>query len=290
MPFEPEASRKSKWVHIVFAKPATIGTFAKLAGLSDMTARSRVLRLCRDGKLFRVGSIKTRGRDAVVYCLDPMITPKRELSVGERERLVGPVIKRRKLELDLNEAKAAAKRLLRSGQTVVLGPDLRFMRDLVDHHPEADQVIGVGVVGVWIGMNSLKQPTFFLLRKDGTWTHFNYMLCVTPVPPLEKFKKVCREVVGPQIDAFKAEAFRGRTHVPCPVTGRLLSIGQACIEHVPSFDYWLHEFCKKSGVAHAVHVETDARLAERLADPDLPVRWAVFHRKQARLRVVSGDV
>ncbi len=35
VPFEPEASRKSKWVHIVFAKPATIGTFAKLAGLSD---------------------------------------------------------------------------------------------------------------------------------------------------------------------------------------------------------------------------------------------------------------
>lgn len=281
--------RKPKSVSDVFASPATVATFAKAARLSCPTARNRVLKLCRDGKLFKVGSIRTTGRDAAVYCVDPMVTPKREWHVGERERLVGPVIKRRKVQIDLVEAKAHAKRILRSGQTVVLGPEMRFMRDLVEHHPDADQVIGVGIASIWVARNSLKQPTFFLLRKDGTYTHFNYMLCVTPVPPLERFKKVCREVIGPQVDAFKTKAFEGRTHVPCPMTGRLITISQACVQHVPSFDELLGEFCKRSGVQHAVHVESDARLAERLADPELPVRWAVFHRQEANLRVVSGD-
>lgn len=164
-----------------------------------------------------------------------------------------------------------------------------FLAELLELHPERDMKIGAGIRSFQVERNEGSNG-FWLTRTDGTRTDFSFLSCLTPPTPEAEARAGFRSEVRDQIDAFRSAAFAARSMVPCALTGEIVKITNAHIDHDPTFEELLSRFLVSLGVAlGAVHVEPtrDGETATRLADRQLAEAWSTFHRVNARLRIVS---
>ncbi|WKD56899.1 hypothetical protein CAPI_01625 [Corynebacterium capitovis DSM 44611] len=60
----------------------------------------------------------------------------------------------------------------------IFGPDEVFIRDLLTHHPFAEDKIGAGLSGVFIGLGEYGHRHFNFRRVDGTVDNFSIKQCV----------------------------------------------------------------------------------------------------------------
>lgn len=60
----------------------------------------------------------------------------------------------------------------------IFGPDELFVRDLLVHHPRAEEKIGPGISGVFIGLGEYGNHQFNIRRVDGTEDNFSIKQCV----------------------------------------------------------------------------------------------------------------
>lgn len=171
--------------------------------------------------------------------------------------------------------------------------DQAFLLDLLQHHPDAEQKIGAGVVRFWVQVNPVYSNTrnFWLLRTDGTSTDFSFLECLSPSTPMQRFHRACRAAIAPDIMAFKARFFEQHPQYVCPYTGEPLSLRHSHLDHAISFASLVAQFIavrqiEVATVTIAGRVE-DGTCLDRFVDHDLEQTWRAFHQSEARYLVVS---
>lgn len=165
-----------------------------------------------------------------------------------------------------------------------------FVGDVLERHPEREQKIGAGVASFQVQDNGGTMG-FWLTRIDGSRTDFSFLSCLSAPSAAQKARAAFRREIRDQIVAFRAAAFDWQSLVPCAVSGELVSIGNAHVDHCPTFESLLRDFESLHLLTLddvAVEPTRDGETDTRLADRDLAKRWADYHREHARLRIVSA--
>ncbi len=171
--------------------------------------------------------------------------------------------------------------------------DFPFLRDLLNHHDNASQKIGCGVVSMYTMMAEQKTQCFALVRTDGSTTDFSFYSCLREKKHDEEAKKAMRNAILPQIFACKDRAFKDIETVPCPILGVPMTRETSHVDHAApnTFDKLQQDFLVSKRLNPAVIQignKGDNATAVCLADPVLLTEWQEFHAKYAVLRVVSA--
>ena len=109
-------------------------------------------------------------------------------------------------------------------------------------------------------------------------------------------REACRRAVEDQIVAFKRKVFEQKGSkqglVKSELTGSQVDYPDAHVDHKPphTFNKLVDEFIKKQGI-RIEEIEIagfeDGSVEKKFADPEMTRSWAEYHRKHARLRIVS---
>ncbi len=170
-----------------------------------------------------------------------------------------------------------------------------FLRDLLEHHENADEKIGIGVARMWIRMNPQESRGFWLERADRTQTDWSFYSCIRKTPPDGDFKAACRTGIVEQKLAFRARAFAERPAIPCAVSGVLVTPDTCHVDHEPpsTFDALVQAFVASEGIdVTRVQIRgyEDGATAKMIADPVLLARWRAFHERHWRPRITTPGV
>jgi len=178
--------------------------------------------------------------------------------------------------------------------------DADFLQSLLSMHPEAEQKIGVGVVGFTVEDNPLypgpKARGLRLHRADGSSTDFSFWECIRPTPHIKKVQRAFRAAIEPDTMAFKQRHFDA---LPwgvgaCPDTDEPITYTHCHVDHKApnTFDVLFARFLESEHLdANTIQVYgagIDNTYQDRLTDAELERRWRDFHNTNATLEVVSA--
>ena len=163
---------------------------------------------------------------------------------------------------------------------------------LLEWHRYAGQKIGVGVRSIKkVTSKTWGSEGFMLIRTDGTSTDFSWRQCLYPSTNLADVKAACREAVRSQIQAFRHN-YRGS--LPCPITGKQYQVSDMHVDHEPPntfaaiFDAWVKVEHLETSKLKLKKSSDNSEIIE-FADPKLARGFGVFHRLNAKLRMVSPE-
>lgn len=169
----------------------------------------------------------------------------------------------------------------------------KFLLDLLQRHPEAEEKIGVGVSEFYVDGNEWGNRCFHVKRIDGSRSDFSFESCIKPPTPAQDAVKGFREAVKDQIFAFKDRSFAATAMVPCAITGSPVHEANAHVDHRPpeTFLALVNRFVTQEGIALAdvrVNDTVDLSTVTQLADAALAARWQAFHAANAVLQITSA--
>jgi hypothetical protein len=173
---------------------------------------------------------------------------------------------------------------------IVEGDDAAFLRALIERHPEADEKIGVGIHYFFIGPNDAgSYHGFRICRVDGTVIDFSYRACVTGRSPAASTsaRRAMRHAIVQQILDFRS------THPPvCAVTGRALTPDVMHIDHQEpnTFAVLVERFLALNCLTIDDVKSESCGEGCMLSDRDFAARWAAYHQRHAKLRVVHKNI
>lgn len=175
------------------------------------------------------------------------------------------------------------------GTSTVTPAHERFLRDVLDRHPESAQKIGCGVASFQVESNGGSRG-FWLTRHDGTRTDWSFLACLTAPTAEQQALAGFRAAARPQIDSFRDECFaRGKPPI-CPVTRERLTRKTAHVDHEIPFDSLVKTFLGPTALRDVrVEPTRDDATETMLADRVLREAWALYHRSVAKLRLVSAQ-
>ncbi|MCL2724188.1 MAG: DCL family protein [Polyangiaceae bacterium] len=170
--------------------------------------------------------------------------------------------------------------------------DAAFLHSLLERHPERDQKVGVGVRRFFVGPNDYGRKCFWLERVDGTKTDFSFMACITPPRHEDDVRQALRSLIEKQIIAFRDRAFAVIRHVPCAITGELVTTDDAHVDHQPptTFDELVKRFLAERSMTFgdvAIVPTADGDTVCRLVDDALARAWMAFHEENAVLQIAT---
>lgn len=167
--------------------------------------------------------------------------------------------------------------------------DEEFLHDLLDLHESAVEKRGAGITYFDVRANEFRQPGFYIVRVDGSWTDFSFLKCLTPATHRQRVLTAFRRAVADQVLAFKNAAFSVGSTVACAVTSLRVSADEVHIDHFdPDFNDLALGYVLARGGWDAFAVERgDGVIGARLADDEQELDWANYHQAHARLQVVS---
>lgn len=187
-----------------------------------------------------------------------------------------------------------AQDILHGPLRVLVGQEHEFVLDLLRRHRRAERKIGGGVscIRVVQAPKWKQNHAFIVERVDGSTTDFSYLECISPSSSKKKFHAACRALVVHDVLEAKRLAFATGTSTPCPVTGERLTWDDCHVDHAEpmTFERLVADFVRDNSVDvdQAVdHDDEDHAYEQQLTDPILALRFILFHRKFAVLRVVS---
>lgn len=169
-------------------------------------------------------------------------------------------------------------------------------------HAEEDSQIGCGVDHFDVRMNygsGGATKGFWVIRVDGTETDFSFIWAVkgTPKPEVQEFADACRAAVMADLHAAKREFFAKHGDadgcVPCEITGKLVSIDDAHVDHAfPTFGALVQSFKAARqwhrGIPPGVLTHPqDNQTTTAFVDPDVADAFRAFHHAAASLRVIA---
>lgn len=177
-------------------------------------------------------------------------------------------------------------------------PDATHVYWLLERHPEVADKIGVGVKEFSTRNAMFNTRCFEIRRTDGTTTDFSFKPCLDGKAPtaFAEALRAFRTEVAEDAKQMKWEYFRRSKHperlVPCALTGKLLSLDDAAIDHAPphTFKALAEQFLAQSGIVPTSALLTpskDNQYTPLLADRAIAEQWREFYRTNARVRVVS---
>lgn len=165
-----------------------------------------------------------------------------------------------------------------------------YLRNLIQLHPEAEQKIGCGIHHFVVRPNEYKGRTFWIVRIDGSETDFSFTRCISDVKPMTDFAKACRTAVTQEILDFKNMTFDICEFVVCPISGERITRDSCHVDHtLPTTFKWIVDEFAKTLSDHISEVEEtkDGEVVTRFRDEHVAEAFRAFHRKHAKLRVVS---
>jgi hypothetical protein len=177
-------------------------------------------------------------------------------------------------------------------------PDTTHVYWLLERHPEAAAKIGAGIKEFSTRRAMFDTRCFEIRRIDGSTTDFSVKPCLDGKAPsafAETLRAMRTEVVE-DIKQMKWEFFRASTHpdgkAPCALTGRLLSLEEAMIDHAPpkTFKALAERFLDENRIVPSEALLTPAKdnqYTPHLADRDLAEKWREFYRANAAPRIVA---
>jgi hypothetical protein len=164
------------------------------------------------------------------------------------------------------------------------------MEALLQRHRHADEILGPGIAGVVVELDSYGGRHFEVRRLSGEQRAYSYRKTIYSVSPKsdrrQRARSAFRRAVFAQTDECKAQA----TGQMCPVSGRALRRQEIDVDHVGKpFKVILAEFLALEGlpleqVAVVEHHDTFS-----LEDAAQEARWQEYHRAQAVLQAVHRD-
>ena len=169
--------------------------------------------------------------------------------------------------------------------------DKAFILGLLELHPSKEIKVGCGIASI-----SIMNPQAFtncrcfkLTRSDGSWTDFSFRKCLEKISPARYAKAAARHEVREQTEYFKAHAFTGR----CAITNEPITLSDAHVDHVPpaTFDVLFADFLSSRRIrieAVATAGVGDCQIGRIFVDRELAAAWCEYHRKHAKLRIVSA--
>lgn len=171
----------------------------------------------------------------------------------------------------------------------VTGEDDTFLRSLMILHPRVREKVGCGVSH----FSAQKMPPFFkyvglmLHRTDGSSVDFSYLACIHGDTPWADYQKACRYAVADQVYSFRDAAF-ARGPVTCAVTGEDVDPEYCHVDHhIPTFLVLIRNFLGESRWEDVPLVEHPSGAGGYVFESDYAMRFADYHRKHAKLRVLT---
>lgn len=142
-------------------------------------------------------------------------------------------------------------------------------------------------------------PGFWVVRKDGSATDFSYIDAVKGKPKgrSQDFYGACREAVALDLLHAKKQAFAqygdSQGRVECELTGRLLTIDEAHLDHAwPFFSHLVSGFRAARGWSRdipdgVVSAPADAQTTPTFIDRVVAEAFRAYHHDQAVMRILS---
>jgi hypothetical protein len=143
-------------------------------------------------------------------------------------------------------------------------------------------------------------PGFWVVRTDGTATDFSFYAAVEgrPKPRSAEFADACRAAIAKDMSAAKRRHFAdhgdGDGRVLCDISDQPISIDEAHLDHAyPTFGAIVVMFRAARGWHDEVPPgvltpSQDAQTTTTFIDSNVGAAFREFHRRGARLRVISA--
>jgi enoyl-CoA hydratase/carnithine racemase len=175
------------------------------------------------------------------------------------------------------------------------GADRALIEALIARHPRAQKIIDCGIAHICVQRVPFQEHLrrLVVVRRDGSWRDFSWRKCLHPTDALDDVRRICRRLVADQVCAFARAFWREHPHgAVCPALGVPITPETAHVDHAPPLFHelvqaWLAEEHLEPDDIEIVY-RADYGGRSEFADPLLAERWREFHRKHARLRVVSA--
>lgn len=197
-------------------------------------------------------------------------------------------------------SKAEAEEFLRAKMwTYELGKpipdeDVALWFDVLQRHEWFDEFVDHGISS-FAAARSLERPhlrNMVVVNAAGEQKPFSYhkYLTKSALSKLERVTRALRTEIASQIEEFKAAEFGRDRSVQCAITGEQLDRKSSHVHHAGDrpFLRLVDEFLEKNRDRWAT-IETEAAgiIGYRLSDRALAADWATFHRRRAKLEIVS---
>ena len=163
--------------------------------------------------------------------------------------------------------------------------DMAFMLSVLKYHPDRAKKIKGGVKSMWIQKSSFKTRGFWLEREDGSKTDFSFLKCFNKTSHMQDIKKAARHAVSFEIIKFKNESFN--SPLICPIKNTPLTMENSVVDHEwpVTFDKLITDF-----IWELIQVsKEDTVIGPRFMDHDIHEKWIYYHKKHAKLRIISVE-
>jgi len=177
----------------------------------------------------------------------------------------------------------------------ITGEDRAFVEALIARHPRAALIVDCGIAHICVQRVPFQEHLrrFVVIRRDGSWRDFSWRKCLHPTDALDDVRRICRRLVADQVAGFARAFWREHPRgARCPVLGAPMTPKDAHVDHAPPVfaelvQAWLdQEHLEPEDIDIVYRADYGGR--SEFADPLLGECWREFHRKHARLRVVSA--
>lgn len=194
-------------------------------------------------------------------------------------------------------AERHAKEILNTGDIGSLNDvEFEFMIAYFEYmHHEWTQKKGTGVKSInrVVSRQNRSNREFKLYRIDGTHTDISCDKKWKKEHPTKDFYQALRDIIEPQINAFREKEFNSSDFLTCPITGQMITRQTCDIDHYyPTFDELAKQFINENNITDfktLVVGTKDNDTGRRLTDKVLEHKFFEFHKKNARLRVLSKN-
>lgn len=181
--------------------------------------------------------------------------------------------------------------------------DDEFFRDvgaLIERHPERNQKVGRGIEAFIVRRDGNGNKMLWLRRMDGSETDFSYISCIRGEGNTlhGEFAEAARLAIRPDIVEFKSNYFNQNSDAngkaPCQETGKLISFGDAHVDHYPlTFKDLFQNFLAQTKLVPSremLSVPQDNQTATTFVCAKTEKLFVDYHRQHATLMVVESTV
>lgn len=162
--------------------------------------------------------------------------------------------------------------------------DAKFIAELLDRHPNAKVKKGCGVAWFTVATEARYHTRHFVVvRTDGSRTDFSFYESITPSSHVQKVRGALRDIVAPQIIAYKDSC------VPIECEFNANHRGPFHVDHSgPTFIEIADRFAAYKGGYENIELSPhqDGDIGDYLYDQDDAEFWSHGHQVIARLRIL----
>ncbi len=163
--------------------------------------------------------------------------------------------------------------------------DEKWMLQILKHHPEFAEKVGVGIQHLEVRQNVNWSGTtrgLWIIRKDGSEIDISWVVCFNAPRAIDNLAQAAREEIHPQIHAH-------HEHGPCDRCPLCLEPMErrngVHVDHEEPFAALLDRFLQQQSLTVEQVAIRDLGTTAKFEDRALARAWQEFHQSTAKLRI-----